>query len=345
MLAATAAWIIATELLGHDRPFFAPVSAIVTLGLTTGQRPRRAVEIGIGVTLGILVGDLLVLGLGTGAAQLALVLAVVMVLAVLLGSAPLFVQQSAVSAALVVTIQPPSEGFDFARSIDALVGSGCALAVHLLLLPVNPLVDVRRAAEPLVTELAATLRDVAAALRAADPQAAEQALLRARAIQVHEAPFAEAVAAGRETARLAPPRRRAREPLDAYAESLAQVDLAQRNTRVLARAALRALHVGDHIPPRVPEAVESLAVAAGGVTEALAEHGLVAAVREHATRAAAIATVALEQTGNLSVASMVSQVRSTAVDLLRSTGLTREEALDSVRRAADEALQATHEET
>lgn len=204
--------------------------------------------------------------------------------------------------------------------------------------------EVERAAEPLVTELAETLRDIAAALRAADPEAAEHALLRARALQIHEAPFAEAVAAGRETARLAPPRRRAREPLDAYAESVSQIDLAQRNTRVLARAALRALQVGDHVPPRVPEAVEALAGAAAGLTEALNERDRVDAVREHAARAAAIATVALEQTGNLSVASMVSQVRSTAVDLLRSTGLTREDALDAVRRAADEALQATHEE-
>jgi hypothetical protein len=80
------------------------------------------------------------------------------------------------------------------------------------------------------------------------------------------------------------------------------------------------------------------------VTDALAERARVDAVRGHAARAAAIATVALEQTGNLSVASMVSQVRSTAVDLLRSTGLSREDALDSVRRAADDALRATHEE-
>ena len=166
VVAATGAWLIATELLDHASPFFAPVSAIVTLGLTIGQRTRRALEIGVGVTLGIVVGDLLVLWLGTGAAQLALVLAVTMVLALALGSGPLFVQQSAVSAALVVTIQPPSEGFEFARSLDAMVGTGLALLVHLVVLPVDPLEEVRRAAGPLLDELADTLLEIADALDA-----------------------------------------------------------------------------------------------------------------------------------------------------------------------------------
>ena len=33
-LAATIAWLVATEIVGHARPFFAPVSAMITLGLT-----------------------------------------------------------------------------------------------------------------------------------------------------------------------------------------------------------------------------------------------------------------------------------------------------------------------
>ena len=47
------AWLIATELVGHDQPFFAPISAVVTLGLTVGERRRRAVELAIGVAVGI----------------------------------------------------------------------------------------------------------------------------------------------------------------------------------------------------------------------------------------------------------------------------------------------------
>ena len=72
-LAAVIAWLLATEIVGHATPFFAPVSAMITLGLTQGERGRRAVEVVLGVTLGIAVADLLVIELGSGWWQLGLV--------------------------------------------------------------------------------------------------------------------------------------------------------------------------------------------------------------------------------------------------------------------------------
>ena len=54
------AYFVASELLGHEQPFFAPVAAIVGLGATYRQRGRRAVEIVIGVAIGVGVGDLVV---------------------------------------------------------------------------------------------------------------------------------------------------------------------------------------------------------------------------------------------------------------------------------------------
>jgi Fusaric acid resistance protein-like len=52
-VAAALAWLVATEVVGHEQPFFAPISALITLGLTVGERRRRAVEIAIGVAVGI----------------------------------------------------------------------------------------------------------------------------------------------------------------------------------------------------------------------------------------------------------------------------------------------------
>jgi hypothetical protein len=54
-------------------------------------------------------------------------------------------------------------------------------------------------------------------------------------------------------------------------------------------------------------------------------------VREAAVRAAAAAGAVLEQTANLSVSLIVGSVRAAAVDLLRGTGLPREEAVALVR--------------
>ena len=44
-VSAALAWLIATKVLGHPTPFFAPVSAIITLGITVGQRGQRAAEV------------------------------------------------------------------------------------------------------------------------------------------------------------------------------------------------------------------------------------------------------------------------------------------------------------
>ena len=52
-VSAALAWLIATKVLGHPTPFFAPVSAIITLGITVGQRGQRAAEVALGVALGI----------------------------------------------------------------------------------------------------------------------------------------------------------------------------------------------------------------------------------------------------------------------------------------------------
>jgi hypothetical protein len=51
------AWLVAVRLLGHPTPFFAPIAAIVTLGVTYGQRLRRGIEIAVGVAVGVLIGE------------------------------------------------------------------------------------------------------------------------------------------------------------------------------------------------------------------------------------------------------------------------------------------------
>ena len=138
-VSAAVAWLIATELLGHPTPFFAPVAAIVTLGITVGQRGRRAAEVAFGVAVGIAVADLLVLQIGTGAGQLAVVVLLATSAAIFLGSGQMLATQAAVSAALVATLQPPVDGFAFTRFFDALVGGGVALLINAVLLPARPL--------------------------------------------------------------------------------------------------------------------------------------------------------------------------------------------------------------
>lgn len=337
-VAAGLAWFFATDILGHEGAFFAPVAAIITLGLTISQRGRRAVEVAIGVALGILVGDLIVLGIGVGAGQLTVVVTLAMALALFLGSGQMLATQAAVSAALVATIQPPTDGFTFDRFFDSLSGAVIALIVNALLLPADPVAMVRRTARPLFEELAATLDDVAEAIRRRERGLAEAALVRARGMDDLSVHFGEVVQASREMTRFAPPRRRLRGRVEDYADVAQQVDLAVRNVRVLARGAIRAVRLEENTPPQVAEAVRELAAAVRALCDVLDANGPVDRVREHALRAAATATLVLEQTANLSVSVIVGQVRSTATDLLAGTGMEPGEAVEEVSRAVQHAL-------
>lgn len=336
-IAAGLAWLFATKALGHPRPFFAPVSAIVALGISLGSRGRRAVELVAGVALGIGVADVLVTLIGTGTWQLTVVVAGAMVTALLVGAGPLLISQAATSAVLVVTLTPPGSGLSGARFLDSLTGGVVAVLINSLL-PTNPVALVRRAAEPVLAELAGVLDDIAGALQARDHDRAQAALLRARDIDAFNDRFREALDVGRDTTIVAPPRRRARGHVALYANAQGQLDLAVRNVRVLARAARRAIELDDHVPERVLDALGEMATAVRCLGEQLEDpdHGTEA--RAHATRAAALATAALEDTANLSVSVIVGQVRSTAVDLLRGMGLALPAAQEAVRAARAEMI-------
>jgi uncharacterized membrane protein YgaE (UPF0421/DUF939 family) len=339
-VAAGLAWVIATDVFGHKLPFFAPVSAIITLGLTVSQRGRRAVEVAVGVALGIAVGDLLVLAIGVGAAQLALVVMLAIAVALFFGSGQMMANQAAVSAALVATIQPPTHGVTFARFLDALAGGAVALVVSGLVLPIDPLRTIRRAARPVLDELAVTLEDIGEAIVERERKLADAALVRARDIDDLLDSLAEAVTTGRETTRFAPPRRRLRARVEDYAAGIGRLDLAVRNVRVLARGTIRAIRLDENVPPQVADACRDLAAAVRAFVGVLEDPERVDEVREPALRAAVTATQVLESTGNLSVSVIVGQVRSTATDLLAATGMGADEAAELLSRTTHAASAA-----
>ena len=66
-LATAAAWVLAHVIFGHARPIFAPVAALIGVSASLGQRRRSAIEMVIGVALGIGIADALVV---TAAADL-----------------------------------------------------------------------------------------------------------------------------------------------------------------------------------------------------------------------------------------------------------------------------------
>jgi hypothetical protein len=123
-LAAGAAWLIASDLLGHQTPFFAPIAAVVSLGTSYGQRLRRVAEVTFGVAIGVLLGDLIVAQLGSGWWQLSLIVALAMSSAFLLDGGQLLVTQAAVQSIVVSTLLP-DPGAALTRWTGRCAAPGC----------------------------------------------------------------------------------------------------------------------------------------------------------------------------------------------------------------------------
>jgi uncharacterized membrane protein YgaE (UPF0421/DUF939 family) len=336
-VAAALAWLVATDVLGHDQAFFAPISALITLGLTVGERRRRAVEIAIGVAVGIAVADALVALIGTGTWQVGVVTGLAMVGATIVGGGPLLASQAGVSAALVATIQPPEGGFDFDRFYDALVGSGVALVVGSLVLPVNPLKLVGERTAPLLERLAATFEDIARALSQRDAGAADAAIAAVPRVNAQHDAMRDALAAAADAARLYPGRRGALRELERYGVAASELGLAVENLRGLARGVSRAINLADSVPPEAVESITALADSTRALRGYL-DGGDAQPSREAAAGAAAMANAVLGETSNLSALNIVGQVRMAAVDLLRAGGLERGRAQELVRTAAADRL-------
>ncbi|MGH2578363.1 MAG: hypothetical protein ACRDG9_11550, partial [Actinomycetota bacterium] len=139
------------------------------------------------------------------------------------------------------------------------------------------------------------------------------------------------------TARLSPTRRRSLRQLEFYGSAGIRIELAVINTRVLARGVYNAIRRGDRIPPKLSEAVLDLSRSVRALAAFLEDGEGPEEARRWALEAARTATEILEERHELGISVLVGQVRSAAVDLLRSTGMDQASALQALEDAAGRA--------
>ncbi len=331
-VAAGLAWFVAHDLIGRPEPFFAPIAAVIALASSVGQRVRRTAELVVGVAIGIGVGDVIILLIGRGPGQIAVIVIGAILVAIAVGGGTPLVVQSASSAVLVATLTSQSS-MPLSRFFDALLGGAVGLAVMTLLLPLNPLTVVRRATDPALTALADGLRDVSRGLAERDGDAVRGALDKLRGAESTFAGFTSAVTAARENVAFAPARWRARGALAQYVDGADHLTYALRNVRVLIRRVLTALGDGEPVPAVLPESVALLGDAVDLLRQEWAKGVEPVATRERALRAAAESGQAYDEGVGFSGGVVVAQVRTTVTDLLRATGVEYAEAPRLVRQA------------
>jgi uncharacterized membrane protein YgaE (UPF0421/DUF939 family) len=326
------AWFIAHDLIGRPTPFFAPIAAVITLASSVGQRLRRTAELVIGVAIGIGIGDALIQLIGTGPWQIGLVVILAVLVATAVGGGTPLVVQSASSAVLVATLTA-STGVPWTRFFDALVGGAVGLTVMTVLLPLNPLTVVRRAADPALKALADGLHQVAAGLTDRDSGQVQEALDRLREAETKFTAMSAAVTAAGENVAFAPARWRSRGALAQYVDGATQITYALRNVRVLTRRVLTGLGDDEAMPALLPTAIGLLGDAVDLLRAEWAKGVEPIAARERALRAAAESGQAYAEGVGFSGGVVVAQVRTTATDLLRASGIDYADAPRLVRRA------------
>ncbi|MGB3635549.1 MAG: FUSC family protein [Rubrobacteraceae bacterium] len=342
-LAAALAWYVAGWIFESGNPIVAPVAAIISVGAAAGQTLQRSIELVFGVAFGIAIADLIVSLIGSGTIQIAIVAALAMGATLVVGGGPTLVTQAGISAVLVATFTPSTAGLPPDRFLEALIGGAAALLVSSLL-PSDPEGRVKKAAQPIFRDLVEVYQETAAALREEDLDRAERALLKARSIDRRVSDLQDTLEAGFRIARYAPPRRRALDRLGYYSFATGKLDLAVRDTRTLARAAAALIREEKTPPHLLPKAILELAEAVENLSKYLENPIEPADVREPALRAAEYATSVLREHRDLETSVLVGQIRSTTVDLLRTSGMTFSEAVQTLREASRRDSETSHNE-
>lgn len=334
-VAAVGAYVIAERLLGHQGPIFAATAALVSLGYAKGGlRYRRVLEVSIGCTLGIVMGDLLIQVLGHGEWQAALVLLLSLLLARFLDNGAIFTTQMGLQSVLVVLL-PPSQDGVFARSFDAVVGCLCALLLAYVI-PQDPRREPRQDLSKLIVEFTQVLTDCSRAVSDTDSRLAWHALVRARQTQPLVDSVRSGLTASREIAHASPLHRRHRREIDDLSESIRYVDLAVRNSRVFARrlaSVLNRVSLSDDAVASLSEALADLSDAVLSLDHTFsASHPQTRESYLRQTRNELISVAGRLEPGLMGVRTMEGEalvllIRPLVVDLLESTGLTHEEAI------------------
>ncbi|APE12305.1 hypothetical protein BO226_15495 [Rhodococcus sp. 2G] len=325
-LAAGLAWWVAKDLVGHQQPFFAPIAAVVSLGLGLGARLRRSVELVCGVTVGIGVGDLIVSLIGSGPWQIALVVMMAMGTAVALDSGPIFSMQAGNSAVLVATLLPPGGTGGVDRMVDALIGGLTGIAV-VALIPTHPVRRARRNAAEILATASEVLRKVESGLVENNPKPIEEALRQARATQPAIDAMRSNLKGGKEISRISPLYWNSRKRLAVLTAAADPIDHAMRNIRVLARRSLTLVRDDEILDPRLVQRFAEVADAVDVLREmVLAEPG---EQPDQAEAARVLRSIAKKMDPELIAGAGVSatvvfaQMRSLIVDLLQTAGLKR----------------------
>jgi uncharacterized membrane protein YgaE (UPF0421/DUF939 family) len=338
-LAAAVSWEIAYYALGEPAPVFAPSAAVGTIVAALGQRARRTAELLIGVALGLIVSDLLLLVVGFGSWQTGVVVTLAIGLALLMiGRSGALVAQAGSTAVLISTLSPSVHELEWPRIVEAGVGGIVGLIVVALLLPINPMRVLDRAAAPVVDTVSAQLENIARALAERGPDLAIGALEQLRGVEPDFAQLHEALNGAEEVVTIAPARWKRRHEVERYRRGIDYIERVVLECRELALWAATCVQNDEAVPQELPAAVRRLAEAIQFVRQDGRRGEPQTRAEQAALDVARLGGVAAVTHLQRYADGMVTQLWTAAGDVLRAIGHEPDRANRLIRDAAQGAV-------
>lgn len=337
-LAAGLALLIANKFGNHPDPFFAPMAAVISLGVSGGRRLRRTFELTLGVAVGIGIGDFVISLIGAGYWQVGAVVFLAILTASFVDKAAAVAIQAANTGVLIGTILPPGATGTWDRMTDALIGGSVAIVV-MAVIPNSPLKPARRVMSELLSTAALVLDDVASGIVRKKEEDILEALRVARSTQNSINTLLNSADGGAEMIAVSPLYWNARRHNRTLGRSLVPVDNVMRNTRVLTRRAQIMVADGIEPPQKMHHLLRELADCLGHLGSVFAEGGTrgsrddaieIPEIIRKLQRLAAQTTEDAAKGAGMSGTVVLAQIRSIIVDTLVVCGYSRESAMASL---------------
>lgn len=346
-IAATIAWLICRYVIGQPHPIFGAIACYLAMGFSRNRQPRRVLEIGLGATFGVAVGDIVVRLVGFGWWQLLLIMLVTPLVARFIDRADLMTFQSTINAMVVASmaswvLADGQTATGMARWVDALVGAGVALVASIIL-PTDITTRPRRYASTAILRLADALAAIGEGLSKGDGNHIHSAFGHLKVARHQLTDGNTALSSAVDLAMINPRFRAERVDLAEIDRLMTITGRMHTSMTMLARQA-RAI-VGESGPrPRPGELVTEVSTAMRHLGSSVGHWSKpVLARREASTIAGELAPLDSGAHDEWRTTALVSLLRAVVVDLLQLTGLSLDQAraaLTSIGEVNAERLKA-----
>ncbi len=334
-LAATLSWVICFYLLHQPTPVFAPIATFLCLGFSRNREPRKVLEVGLGATFGVLIGEWFGNAFGFGWWQVLVLMLVTPLIGRLIDAADLLTFQLAINAMVVgsmILAGSAATSTPQTRWLDALVGVMVAFLVSLVL-PGNILTRPRRYVASALHESAKVLLSLSHAMAAADLQPVREAFSRLTVLRSELVEGRKALDSAMQVASVNPTFTRDRATLAELDRLLQLAGRMQTSVFMLGRQT-RGMLIETGAQPEVAASCADLSHAVRSIADDVTRWRKPEEGRGLALRIAArLAPLELSQGEDWRTAALVSLMRAVAVDVLQLTGLSMEQARAALANA------------